>query len=125
MRKMSSFKLRNEPQLIDVDLYEKLSPHSPMELIDGNLYWSAEERENLLRLLIYNVGIRRTLEIIDEHRDDSDGDEDEEEYDMNKVREHIREIFHPEKPIKTQKYQRPKPPIIVAEKLFKALGKKC
>ncbi|BDG30447.1 hypothetical protein [Parageobacillus thermoglucosidasius] len=121
---MSDFKFKNEPQKIDYDLYSKLTPSSHMELIDGNLYWSAEERENLLRLLIYNVGIRRTLEIIQEHREENDKDEDEDEYDINKIREHIREIFHPEKPIKIPKYQRPKPPMIVAEKLFKALSKK-
>jgi hypothetical protein len=66
---MSDFKLKNEPQKIDYDLYSKLTPESHIELIDGNLYWTTEERENLLKLLIFNVGIRRTLEIIDEHRD--------------------------------------------------------
>jgi len=66
---MSDFKLKNEPQKIDYDLYSKLTPESHMELIDGNLYWTTEERENLLKLLIFNVGIRRTLEIINEHRD--------------------------------------------------------
>jgi len=50
--------------------------------------------------------------------------EKEEEYDLNKLKEHIREIFHPEKPTKTSKYQRPKPPWITYEKLLKSLTKK-
>lgn len=67
-KKMIDFKFKNEPQKIDYDLYSELTPSSNMELIDGNLYWSVEERENLLRLLIYNVGIKRTLEIINQNR---------------------------------------------------------
>jgi hypothetical protein len=120
---MSDFKFKDEPQPIDYDLYSKLSPSSHMELIDGNLYWSSEERENLLRLLIYNVGLRRTFEIIREHREEKDKSKDDDEYDINKVKEHIQEIFS-EKPVKTRKYQKPGPPLIVAEKLFKSLSKK-
>jgi hypothetical protein len=120
---MSDFKFKDEPQPIDYDLYSKLSPSSYMELIDGNLFWTKEERENLLKLLIYNIGLRRTFEIIQEHREENDKDEDEGEYDINKVRKHIREIFS-EKTVKTRKYQRPKPPTVAAEKLLKALSKK-
>jgi hypothetical protein len=54
-----------------------------------------------------------------------EGEEEEAKYDLNKLKEHIREIFHPEKTTKTtSKYQRPKPPWITYEKLLKSLTKK-
>lgn len=62
----SDLKLKKEGQPVDYDLYSKFSP-VPMEIVDGNIFFTDSERESLLKLLIYNVGIKRTLKIIEEH----------------------------------------------------------
>ncbi|MEH7248729.1 hypothetical protein V7114_18295 [Neobacillus niacini] len=62
-------KLKDVGQYVDYNLYSELSPVG-IEVIDGNLFFTAQERENLLRLLIFNVGIKRTLEIIEEYKDE-------------------------------------------------------
>jgi hypothetical protein len=67
----NDIKLKNNGQAVNYDLYSKYSPVS-MEIIDGNLFFTERERENLLKLAIYNVGIKRTLEIIDENKADED-----------------------------------------------------
>lgn len=64
----SDLKLKEEGQPVDYGLYSKFSP-VPMEIIDGNIFFTDLERENLLKLLIYNVGINKTLKIIEEHKD--------------------------------------------------------
>lgn len=64
---MSELKFKNEAQQVNYDLYSKYSP-VPMEMDDGQLFFTVTERENLLRLLIYNVGLNRTMEIIEENR---------------------------------------------------------
>jgi hypothetical protein len=60
---VTDLRLRNEPQAVNYDLYEKYSP-VPMECWDGELIGADEygekQRENLLLLLIYNIGIQRT-----------------------------------------------------------------
>jgi len=60
--------LKEEGQLVDYNLYNKLSPIQ-MEVFDGKFFVTDSERENLLKLLIYNVGISRTLQIIEEHKE--------------------------------------------------------
>lgn len=70
---MNDLRLKNEPQPVSYDLYEKHSPVS-MECLDGELIgpdeYGQKQRENLLLLLIYNVGIQRTLEIITENKEE-------------------------------------------------------
>ncbi|WP_281202991.1 hypothetical protein [Cytobacillus kochii] len=61
----SDLKLKEKGQPVDFDLYRKFSP-VPMEIIDGNIFFTDLERENLLKLLNYNVGIKRTFKIIEE-----------------------------------------------------------
>ena len=66
---MRTFVLKPEGQKVDDELYAELSP-VPLEIMDGDLFFFAkEERENLLKLLIYNVGMNRTLEIIEEWKE--------------------------------------------------------
>ena len=62
---MKEFVLKREGQKVNYDLYYELSPVS-LEIIDGDIFFTQRERENLLKLLIYNIGIDRTLEIIEE-----------------------------------------------------------
>ncbi|MEW9124120.1 MAG: hypothetical protein AB2421_15525 [Thermotaleaceae bacterium] len=62
-------KLKDEGQPVDYNLYSKLSPVG-LEVIDGNLFFTDRERENLLKLLIFNLGIKRTLEIIEAHKNE-------------------------------------------------------
>ena len=76
---MSDLLFKNKPQLVNYDLYSKYSP-VPIESNDGMLLFSTEERENLLKLIIYNVGIKRTLEIIDENKDDEMTDNKDGQY---------------------------------------------
>lgn len=65
---MRTFVLKPEGQKVDDELYAELSL-VPLEIIDGDLFFTKEERENLLKLLIYNVGMNRTLEIIEEWKE--------------------------------------------------------
>ncbi|OQP14085.1 hypothetical protein [Geobacillus zalihae] len=66
---MRTFVLKpEEGQKVDDELYAELSP-VPLEIMDGALSFTKEERENLLKLLIYNVGMNRTLEIIEEWKE--------------------------------------------------------
>jgi hypothetical protein len=69
---VTDLRLENEPQPVNYDLYEKYSPVS-MECYDGELIGPGEygekQREHLLLLLIYNIGIQRTLEIIAENKE--------------------------------------------------------
>ncbi|KZE94594.1 hypothetical protein AVP43_02592 [Geobacillus stearothermophilus] len=66
---MRTFVLKpEEGQEVDDELYAELSP-VPLEIMDGDLSFTKEERENLLKLLIYNVGMNRTLEIIEEWKE--------------------------------------------------------
>ncbi|MEI2358114.1 hypothetical protein [Mesobacillus zeae] len=71
---MTDLRLKNEPQLVNYNLYEKYSPVS-MECWDGELIvpdeYGEKQGENLLLLLIYNIGIQRTLEIIEENKEDN------------------------------------------------------
>jgi hypothetical protein len=67
----NDIKLKDKGQVVNYDLYSKYSPVS-MEIIDGNLFFTERERENLLKLIIYNVGIKRTLEVIEEYKTDED-----------------------------------------------------
>jgi hypothetical protein len=71
---VTDLRLKNEPQPVNYDLYEKYSPVS-MECWDGELIgpdeYGEKQRENLLLLLIYNIGIRRTLEIIAENKENN------------------------------------------------------
>jgi hypothetical protein len=60
-------KLKDDGQLVNYNLYRGLSP-VPIEVFDGNLFITETERENLLTLLIFNLGIKRTLEIIEEYK---------------------------------------------------------
>lgn len=65
---MRTFVLKPEGQKVDDELYAELSPVL-LEIIDGDLFFTKEERENLLKLLIYNVGMNRTLEITEEWKE--------------------------------------------------------
>jgi hypothetical protein len=70
---VTDLRLKSEPQPVNYDLYEKYSPVS-MECWDGELIcpdeYGEKQRENLLLLLIYyNIGIQRTLEIIEENKE--------------------------------------------------------
>ncbi|WP_257215879.1 hypothetical protein [Fredinandcohnia onubensis] len=64
----TDLKFKEEGQLVDYNLYSNLSPVQ-MEVYNGKFFVEDSERENLLKLLIYNVGINRTLQIIEEHKE--------------------------------------------------------
>ncbi|MDR4886263.1 hypothetical protein RGU12_01720 [Fredinandcohnia sp. QZ13] len=64
----NDLKLKEEGQLVDYNLYSNYSPVQ-MEVYDGKFFVTDSERENLLKLLIYNVGINRTLQIIEEYKE--------------------------------------------------------
>ncbi|MEW5323334.1 hypothetical protein V2J23_14690 [Geobacillus thermoleovorans] len=65
---MRKFVLKPEGQKVDYELYAELSP-VPLEIIDGDIFFTKEERENLLKPLILNIGIDRTMEIIEEWKE--------------------------------------------------------
>jgi hypothetical protein len=48
------------PQTITYSQYERYTPEK-LELINGNLLWSEQERIELLLLLLYNVGLETFL----------------------------------------------------------------
>lgn len=50
-----------KPKTITYSQYERYTPES-LELAEGNLLWSEEERINLLLLLLYNTGLEALVQ---------------------------------------------------------------
>lgn len=56
-----------DPQKLTFEIWDQSTPYeNKLELIDGNAFWSTEERDNLLLALVYNVGLQHFIKILPE-----------------------------------------------------------
>ena len=60
---MPNFNFEHEGKPINLDRYRSIAP-SKLELINGHLFWSEEERLNMLGLLIENLGTDKVEEFL-------------------------------------------------------------
>lgn len=61
------YKLKYNPQDVFIELFEELAPSFSIDLVDGDIFYSSDERENFIELLMYNTGIEKVNQILGKH----------------------------------------------------------
>lgn len=54
-----------EPQKVNYAIWKEHTPYeNKLELIEGECLWGGEERDNMTMMLIYNMGLKRFIQLL-------------------------------------------------------------